>query len=117
MGAAQQLLATRDRGNEESRAIPGTEWNNAFDLIERDGEDMSNRRFLNRKAALARLLRHTEAGILFNEHITEDGLSSFAYACRLGEPNHNFPPPVLKGSSPVVNAKQAPGGNAGPSDV
>jgi len=76
MGAAQQLLATRDRGNEESRAIPGTEWNNAFDLIERDGEDMSNRRFLNRKAALARLLRHTEAGILFNEHITE-------VACRL----------------------------------
>jgi hypothetical protein len=32
----------------------------AFDLIERDGEDMRNRPFLERKAALARLLRNTE---------------------------------------------------------
>jgi hypothetical protein len=45
----------------------------AFDLIEHDGEDMRNRPFLDRKAALARLLRATEAGILFNEHIAEDG--------------------------------------------
>jgi bifunctional non-homologous end joining protein LigD len=36
----------------------------AFDLIERDGEDMRNRPFLGRKAALARLLRNTDAGIL-----------------------------------------------------
>jgi bifunctional non-homologous end joining protein LigD len=52
----------------------------AFDLIERDGEDMRNRPFLDRKNALARLLRNTEAGILFNEHIPED----VAHACRLG---------------------------------
>jgi bifunctional non-homologous end joining protein LigD len=45
----------------------------AFDLIEHDGEDMRNRPFLDRKAALARLLRNTEVGILFNEHIAEDG--------------------------------------------
>jgi ATP-dependent DNA ligase len=32
----------------------------AFDLIEHDGEDMRNRRFLDRKAALARLLRNTK---------------------------------------------------------
>jgi hypothetical protein len=31
----------------------------AFDLIEHDGEDMRNRPFLDRKAALARLLRNT----------------------------------------------------------
>jgi bifunctional non-homologous end joining protein LigD len=31
----------------------------AFDLIEHDGEDMRNRPFLDRKAALARLLRDT----------------------------------------------------------
>jgi hypothetical protein len=37
---------------------------------------MRNRPFLNRKAALARLLRTTEAGILFNEHIVEDGAMS-----------------------------------------
>jgi bifunctional non-homologous end joining protein LigD len=56
----------------------------AFDLIERDGEDMRNLSFLRRKAALARLLRNTEAGILFNEHIAQDGPSVFAHACRLG---------------------------------
>jgi bifunctional non-homologous end joining protein LigD len=57
----------------------------AFDLIEHDGgEDMRNLPFLDRKAALARLLRDTEAGILFNEHIAEDGPIVFAYACRLG---------------------------------
>jgi hypothetical protein len=41
----------------------------AFDLIERDGEDMGNRRFLDRKVALARHLRNTDSGILFNEHL------------------------------------------------
>jgi ATP-dependent DNA ligase len=55
----------------------------AFDLIERDGEDMRNRSFLDRKAALARLLRNTKARILFNEHIAEDGSVVLAYACRL----------------------------------
>jgi bifunctional non-homologous end joining protein LigD len=56
----------------------------AFDLIEHDGEDMRNRPFLDRKNALARLLCNTEAGILFNEHIAEDGSVVFAHACRLG---------------------------------
>ena len=56
----------------------------AFDLIEHDGEDMCNRPFLERKNALARLLRNTDAGILFNEHIAEDGAVVFAHACRLG---------------------------------
>jgi bifunctional non-homologous end joining protein LigD len=56
----------------------------AFDLIERDGEDMRNLPFLDRKAALARLLRNTEAGILFNEHIAADGPTVFEHACRLG---------------------------------
>jgi bifunctional non-homologous end joining protein LigD len=56
----------------------------AFDLIEHDGEDLRNLPFLDRKAALARLLRHTKAGILLNEHIAEDGLTVFAHACQLG---------------------------------
>jgi bifunctional non-homologous end joining protein LigD len=56
----------------------------AFDLIEHDGEDLRNLPFLDRKAALARLLRETEAGILLNEHIAEDGPTVFAHACRLG---------------------------------
>jgi bifunctional non-homologous end joining protein LigD len=56
----------------------------AFDLIEHDSEDMRNRPFLDRKAALTRLLRNTEADILLNEHIAEDGPIVFAPACRLG---------------------------------
>jgi bifunctional non-homologous end joining protein LigD len=56
----------------------------AFDLIEYDGEDMRNRPFLERKAALARLLHNTGASILFNQHIAEDGPVVFAHACRLG---------------------------------
>jgi bifunctional non-homologous end joining protein LigD len=56
----------------------------AFDLIEHDGEDMRVLPFLDRKAALARLLRNTKASILFNEHIAEDGPVVFAHACRLG---------------------------------
>jgi bifunctional non-homologous end joining protein LigD len=56
----------------------------AFDLIEHDGEDLRGLPFLDRKGALARLLRNTEAGILFNEHIAEDGPVVFAHACRLG---------------------------------
>jgi bifunctional non-homologous end joining protein LigD len=56
----------------------------AFDLIEHDGEDLRNLPFLDRKAALARLLRETEAGILLNEHIAEDGATVFAHVCQLG---------------------------------
>jgi bifunctional non-homologous end joining protein LigD len=53
----------------------------AFDLIEQDGEDLRDRPFLERKAALGRLLRGIEAGILLNEHVAEDGLTVFAHAC------------------------------------
>jgi bifunctional non-homologous end joining protein LigD len=56
----------------------------AFDLIERDGEDMRKRPFLDRKVALKHLLGGTKAGILFNEHIVEDGPTVFAHARRLG---------------------------------
>jgi bifunctional non-homologous end joining protein LigD len=56
----------------------------ALDLIEHDGEDLRNRPFLDRKAALAGLLRNTKAGILLNEHVAEDGPTVFAHACRLG---------------------------------
>jgi bifunctional non-homologous end joining protein LigD len=56
----------------------------AFDLIEHDGEDMRNSPFFDRKKVLARLLCDTEAGILFDEHIAQDGPVVFAHACRLG---------------------------------
>jgi bifunctional non-homologous end joining protein LigD len=53
----------------------------AFD---HDGEDLRDRPFLDRKAALARLLRDTEAAILLNEHVGGDGPTVFEHACRLG---------------------------------
>ena len=56
----------------------------AFDLIEHDGEDLRDRPFLDRKAALARLLRGIKLGVLLNEHVAEDGTTVFAHACRLG---------------------------------
>jgi bifunctional non-homologous end joining protein LigD len=56
----------------------------AFDLIEHDGQDLRGRPYLDRKAALARLLRDTEVGILLNEHVVGDGPTVFAHACRLG---------------------------------
>jgi bifunctional non-homologous end joining protein LigD len=56
----------------------------AFDLIEHDGRDLRDLPFLDRKAALARLLHDTKAGILLNEHVAEDGATVFAHACRLG---------------------------------
>src|SRR6266436_10232441 len=48
------------------------------------GHDLRDHRFLDRKATLARLLRDTEAGILFNEHVAGDGPIVFAHACRVG---------------------------------
>jgi bifunctional non-homologous end joining protein LigD len=56
----------------------------AFDLIEHDGQDLRGRPYLDRKAALARLSRDTEVGILLNEHVVGDGPTVFAHACRLG---------------------------------
>jgi bifunctional non-homologous end joining protein LigD len=55
----------------------------AFDLIEHNGEDLRNHPFLDRKAALTQLPHNTEAGILLNERIVEDGLTVFAHACQL----------------------------------
>jgi bifunctional non-homologous end joining protein LigD len=56
----------------------------AFDLIEHDGQDLRDLLLLDCKAAMARLLRDTEVGILLNEHVAEDCPTVFAHACRLG---------------------------------
>jgi bifunctional non-homologous end joining protein LigD len=56
----------------------------AFELMEHDGKDLRDFPFLDRKAALARLLGNTKAGTLLNEHIAEDSPTVFARACQLG---------------------------------
>jgi hypothetical protein len=48
----------------------------AFDLIEHDGEDMRNRPFLDRKAALARLLRNTRLASYSTNTSSRTALSS-----------------------------------------
>jgi bifunctional non-homologous end joining protein LigD len=55
----------------------------AFDLIEHDGQDLRDLPFLDRKAALARLLRDTDIRILFNGHVAGDGPTVFEHACTL----------------------------------
>jgi ATP-dependent DNA ligase len=81
--AAELLLRTLPKAA-ESRKAARTAVLYAFDLIEHDGEDLRNWPLLDRKASLARLLRDTDAGILRNEHVAEDGPTVFAHACRLG---------------------------------
>jgi hypothetical protein len=56
----------------------------ALDLIEHNGEDLRKRPFLDRNAALRRLLGGMKAGIRLNEHVAEDGPTVFAHACQLG---------------------------------
>jgi bifunctional non-homologous end joining protein LigD len=56
----------------------------AFDLIELDGDDLRREPIEARKAALAKLLRHTKRGLLLNEHIDEPGDVVFRHACKLG---------------------------------
>src|SRR6185503_5296230 len=56
----------------------------AFDLIERDGEDMRREPFATRKATLASLLKRAAPGLRLNEHIEADGPTVFAHACKMG---------------------------------
>ncbi len=56
----------------------------AFDLSEFDGADLRAHPLLERKDALARLLRGKNSAILLNEHIAGPGPAVFAHACKLG---------------------------------
>jgi bifunctional non-homologous end joining protein LigD len=56
----------------------------AFDLLEINGKDLRPLPLGERKARLARLLAGSTAGIVFNEHTDEDGLTVFQHACRFG---------------------------------
>ena len=56
----------------------------AFDLLELGGTDLRREPIEARKAALAKLLRHANAGLLLNEHSDEPGDVVFRHACKLG---------------------------------
>jgi bifunctional non-homologous end joining protein LigD len=56
----------------------------AFDLIERDGEDLRRAPLEHRKHTPADLLRGTDDGVAFNKHFDGDGAIIFKHACALG---------------------------------
>lgn len=56
-----------------------------FDLLHLDGYDLTPAKLIERKDLLqAILLRHTLPGIRYSEHLTGDGATMLAEACRLG---------------------------------
>src|ERR1700722_15463825 len=56
----------------------------AFDLLELNGKDLRSLPLGERKAKLARLVAGSTAGIVFNEHTDEDGVTVLRHACRFG---------------------------------
>jgi len=58
----------------------------AFDLIERDGEDLRDLPLIERKRRLGRLIGKTKnrRAIQYGEHLKGNGASVLDYACRLG---------------------------------
>ena len=62
----------------------------AFDLLEKDGEDLRPQPLLERKRRLAHLLKPIKGGIELNEYLEGDGADIFRAACHL----------VTKASSP-----------------
>jgi bifunctional non-homologous end joining protein LigD len=56
----------------------------AFDLLERDGEDLTARPLEERRRRLTRLLRDARPSLQLSEHLEEDGAIVFEHACALG---------------------------------
>jgi ATP-dependent DNA ligase len=55
-----------------------------FDLLEAGGEDIRALPLQIRKGRLAQLLRTSESGIVYSEHVDGDGAVMFQAACRMG---------------------------------
>lgn len=56
----------------------------AFDLQMLNGDDLRRKPFAERKATLRKVLRRTQGGIQYVEHIEGDGDEIFAAVCKLG---------------------------------
>ena len=56
----------------------------AFDILELDGVDQRSRLLEARKVVLEKVLQRSAGGIHLNEHMTGDGATIFAHACKLG---------------------------------
>jgi hypothetical protein len=64
----------------------------AFDLIERDGEDLRDLPLIERKRRLARLISKTKnrRAIRYGEHLKGNGASVLDYVCRLVAGRHRL---------------------------
>ena len=71
----------------------------AFDLIEHDGRDLRDLPFLDRKAALALLLRGTKAGILLNEQGVGNGVRVAEFLTQPRPARAKSPVPIFSVSS------------------
>ena len=58
--------------------------NRAFDLMMRDGDDLRRKPFIERKAALSKLLIRSRDGIQYVEHAEGHGDKMFEAVCDLG---------------------------------
>jgi bifunctional non-homologous end joining protein LigD len=56
----------------------------AFDLLMLDGDDLRHKSFVERKAALRKVLRRAKGGIQYVEHTEGDGAEMFEVVCKLG---------------------------------
>jgi bifunctional non-homologous end joining protein LigD len=73
--ALQEALSDRRRG--DLRYV-------AFDLLQRDGEDLRKLPLVERKKALKKLLGRAKAPLAYGDHIAGDSEKVLAEACRLG---------------------------------
>ena len=57
----------------------------AFDLIELNDNDLRDELLIERKRRLAKLIgKSNRHAIRYNGHLSEDGITVFAHACRMG---------------------------------
>ena len=89
--AKSKVVITRDDGTPDFHALRSQHRGHeavlvAFDLIERDGEDLRELPLIERKRRLARLVGKTKnwLAIQYGEHLKGNGASVLAYVCRLG---------------------------------
>jgi hypothetical protein len=66
------------------RGMVGQAMLQAFDLLELNGEDYRPFPLSRRKSRLAQLLKHSSAGIEFNDYTDADGAAVFRQACAMG---------------------------------
>ncbi len=87
-----EIVAADEHGNPDFAALQAAlDWRTtgaliyyAFDLLELGGEDTKDRPLLDRKAALATLLKRAPPMIRYVEHFTDPGQALLGSACRMG---------------------------------